>query len=421
MTKKPALRKLFNTLHLWLGLGAGIILFIVGLTGTVYVFHTEVERAMNPQLYHVTSQGSATLNADVLIAGVEKKLGGKVVSLQMPGDEGATYIASIKPGKLKGEKVKEETGDNKKAKAKPEDKKAAEPKNKNYFINPYTGEVIAEVGAAKTAQFFSTVQKLHRWLLLDNETGKLIVGSAVVLFFFIIVSGWVIWFPKKIKNWKQGFTVKFSANWKRINHDLHNSLGFYASFLLMIMCLTGLCWTFDWYKNGASAVLGAKVYKVKGEKPMMSKPVSDSGMQAQTITAFIGKANEIFPYNGDMRVIIPAEPNAVITVTKNKTGAFAIAATDKVQLDRFTLQPLKTERFADKRLNEKVADSIRAIHTGEIFGVISKILYLLAALIGTSLPVTGTLIWLNKKKKKSKKTTGIKVAKQAAIPQVELA
>ena len=64
---------------------------------------------------------------------------------------------------------------------------------------------------------------------------------------------------------------------------------------------------------------------------------------------------------------------------------------------------LKEEWFNDKPLNVQIASLIKPIHTGQIFGTFSKVIYFIACLIATSLPITGTIIWLNKLKKKRKR------------------
>ncbi|WP_353197200.1 PepSY-associated TM helix domain-containing protein [Parapedobacter defluvii] len=56
--------------------------------------------------------------------------------------------------------------------------------------------------------------------------------------------------------------------------------------------------------------------------------------------------------------------------------------------------------FRDKPFNERVAGSIKALHIGNVYGQFTKLIYFLSCLIATTLPITGTLIWLNKMKKK---------------------
>jgi uncharacterized iron-regulated membrane protein len=251
--------------------------------------------------------------------------------------------------------------------------------------------------------------QMHRWLMLDESTGRIIVGIATLIMFFMVFTGLILWFPARLRNLKKGLKIKTAANWKRINHDLHSVLGFYAFSILLVMTLTGLCWSFEWYRNGLSNVLGAKVFRGRTEKPLVS---SQKPGEAASMADMIGKTTALFPYPGNSRLSIPEDPTAAITVTKGASGFFSVGGTDKVQFDRFSGEVLKTERFSEKPLNVQIADSIRLIHTGEIFGTASKILYFLACLIATSLPVTGTLIWLNKMSKKKKKSSATTAVKQ---------
>ncbi|HQY17633.1 MAG TPA: PepSY-associated TM helix domain-containing protein, partial [Ferruginibacter sp.] len=70
--------------------------------------------------------------------------------------------------------------------------------------------------------------------------------------------------------------------------------------------------------------------------------------------------------------------------------------------DQYTGNVLKKDIFKERSFNERIAGSIKAIHVGNVYGTFTKLIYFLACLIATTLPVTGTLIWLNKMKKKRK-------------------
>jgi uncharacterized iron-regulated membrane protein len=63
---------------------------------------------------------------------------------------------------------------------------------------------------------------------------------------------------------------------------------------------------------------------------------------------------------------------------------------------------LQHDLFSGKPLNERISASIKAIHVGDVYGKFTKILYFLACLVATTLPVTGTFIWINKLKKNTK-------------------
>lgn len=382
---KYSLRKFFNDVHLWLGVGSGIILFIVCLSGTIYTFRHEVEHALEPEKYEVIKpENSSILSADELIALVEKETAGKVTSISIPENETSSYELSVKSS--------------------PEERRGT-----GYYVNPYTGGILGTQGGA-VSDFFFVMMRLHRWLLIEGDAGKIIVGISTIIFVFLIISGFIIWLPKKWKNWKQGFTIKYKANWKRVNHDLHNTLGFYSAILLLIMALTGLCWSFGWYRDGLSNVIGAKVFGGRGGAAELVQVPADS--TRLPFAALISTANNELAYKGDYRISIPSNPEEAVTIQKSGVGFSASSGSDKIQLNPYNAEIIKIERFSDKPFNEKIAASIKPLHTGEIFGLFSKTLYFITCLIATSLPVTGVIIWINKLKKKRAKKKKAKVLVQ---------
>jgi uncharacterized iron-regulated membrane protein len=365
-----------------MGLGSGLVIFLVCLSGTIYTFRTEIERLVEPGKYYASGiEGKEIMSTDSLVAIIEEELDGKLTSVMVPADKNMNWQMSFK-----------------KIASQPSPKDA--PKSKTYFVNPYTAAIAGEPGGT-TSDFFGTVMKIHRWLLLGDKTGRVIVGIATLIMFFMVMTGLILWFPARLKNLKQGLKIKTSANWKRVNHDLHNTLGFYSFTILLIMTLTGLCWSFEWYRNGLSSVLGAKVFKGRTEKPLLSDEKKSLNGE-MSVAIFLSKTERYFPYEGNLRLSIPEDINGAITVTKSATGFFSVAGVDRVIFDRFTGDLLKLESFSNKPFNSQIADSIKLIHTGEIFGTLSKLVYFLACLIATSLPITGTMIWLNKMKKKQR-------------------
>ncbi|MEJ7768948.1 MAG: PepSY-associated TM helix domain-containing protein [Chitinophagaceae bacterium] len=429
MKNNYSFRKFINDVHLWLGIGSGLILFIVCLSGTIYTFRPEIERATSSSKYYAKiPAGSARLSPQQLVDRLENQFRGKVTSILIPSDAALNYQVSIKPGggedaamvSKKTNILQKDPGGKEQVIGKPgvagvgENEKKEEARPTTYFVNPYTAAVAGEQGGGST-RFFATVMQLHRWLLMDRSTGTVIVGIATIIFVLVILSGLVIWLPRRIRNLKQGLTIKFSSNWKRINHDLHNVLGFYTMPLLLIMALTGLCWSFEWYKNGLSNVLGAKVFRGRNEKPMQSLAGSENAATV-SLNVLLASTDKLFSYPGDVRVAFPADELGSISVSKNKTGFLAFPGADKIEFDRFTGRELKTEYFSNKPLNQKIADSIKPLHTGEIYGLFSKILYFIACLVATTLPVTGTIIWINKLRKKARVTSSARQRQAASVP-----
>lgn len=389
------IRKLFNDVHLWLGLSSGLVVIAICLSGTIYVFNTELTEKGAPRLYKVERPaGKERVPVDSLIEKINKESGGTITAVTIPADLERTYQFNVK-----------KKGDDNRA-------------GIQYMVNPYTGDIVGNSKEKNgTKEFMSTMFSLHRWLLLDKverpiiksipnkELGSMITGFATIIFTLGCMTGLIIWFPQKIKNWRQGLRVKWKAGWKRVNHDLHNSLAFYAVFFLILMGLTGPQWSFEWYRTGLQKTLGTYKSKdaPKEKTPKSTLPGSQAAFLSLSITDYLKEADKVLPYPGTYTLTLPADSTATAMISKTKTGFFAPAAGDRLTIDRYTGKIVKTEIFKDKPFNERVAGSIKAIHVGNVYGTFTKIIYFLACLIATSLPITGTMIWLNKLKKKRRR------------------
>lgn len=456
-------RKFFNDIHLWIGLASGIVVILVCLSGTLYVFNTELREMASPELFKVKyEKGAKPIAIEALIATVNTTTGGKVASVKIPADPSRSYQFMVrlkeegkdkKEGRAKGEgkkdqseKIKDlsaENGDKgQRRKGKEADKSGKSDKKDGkgkegpaggkrpsaFAVNQYTGEVLGNISASKTAtaSFMQTMFSLHRWLLLDKiekpligelenrKLGSYISGTATILFTLGVITGMVIWFPQKVRAWKQGLKIKWTGSWKRKNHDLHNSLGFYSCIFLFLMGITGPQWSFPWYREALRKTLGTHMAEGAELPKDPTSRLSAAGAKPLNITDYLTAADKVLPYQGDYSITMPKDSTAAVSIMKNKTGFFAPSAGDKVLLDQYSASVLKIEVFKDKPFNERVSGSIKALHLGDVYGMFTKIIYFLACLIATSLPITGTIIWLNKLKKKSK-SKKTKLVKQPAL------
>lgn len=393
------IRKAFTDIHLWLGLASGLIVIAICLSGTVYVFNTEIREFASPELYYVNIQGNASpVPIDELIEETETKTGGKVTSFKTYHNPERTWQLTVTmPVVATSEK---------------------EAKPVNYRIDPYTGEIKGDLTNLKnnTTETMSWMFSLHRWLLLDRikepifdelpnrKLGSYISGTATILFTLGLITGLIIWFPNKLKNWKQGLKIKWNGNWKRINHDLHNSLAFYSLFFLIIMGLTGPQWSFPWYREGLQKTLGTYKPQDAPSPPQLQSTLPEKELIRPSVAQYIVAANQVLDYPGDYTITLPTDSHATVAIAKVHAGFFAPAASDRLQLDQYSAATLKLDIFKEKPFNERIAGSIKALHVGDVYGKFSKIIYFITCLIATTLPVTGTIIWINKLRKKKKKT-----------------
>lgn len=232
------MRKFFYKIHLWLSIPFGLIISIICFSGATLVFEEEITKALNPHLYNSAPNGRTEfLSTAELEQCISKQISSELtlVSLEIPknGDDIAT--AQFK-----------ESG------------------KKKLFINPYTGEIN---GWSVKYNFFSTMKKLHRWLIDvppskgEKTTGKVIVGISTIIMVFIIISGIIIWIPRTTyKALKKRLKVSTNKGWRRFMYDSHVAIGIYVSIFLLVMALTGLTWSFQWYREIAYSIVDSKSF-----------------------------------------------------------------------------------------------------------------------------------------------------------------
>ena len=362
-------KKNIGFLHLWLGLSSGLIVFIVALTGSILVFEDEIDAFVNPEFYQVSTIGTKKLPVDVYVNAIQKKY--KITQLdriQTYEDPQRTVIVSG-PDADKNDQI--------------------------FSVDPYTGNILARV--SEKSRFFSVVLDLHRHLIL-GEVGKFITGCSCIIFVFMLTSGIILWWPKKIKNLKQRLTVKWSASFKRVNWDFHSVFGFYAFSILLIISLTGLTWSFKWFESGIYLLADgtAKKPSAKVENPTKIDPKLDKTYFYQNM---FSNSDSLYKYKGDTQIRIPSDTINSIMVIKLNLEKSIPNISSIAYFDKYTGELLKIKPYESFSRGDKVRRLIYPIHTGSIFGYPTKILAFLVCLFAVTLPITGFLIWWGRKKK----------------------
>lgn len=226
-------KKLFRKMHLWLSVPFGLIMSITCLTGALLVFEKEVDRLVRPELFYVNEVGAAPLPDSVLIQRITATLPDsiKITGINTFDNPRLAYQARL-----------------------------SKPRKASLYVDQYTGEV---KGRYQRLPFFITTFRLHRWLLGPARSadsgigwGKLVVGISTLLFVFVLISGLVIWWPRNRKVLKNNLTVKVRKGWRRFWHDLHVAGGIYTLLVLLALALTGLTWSFPWYRDAFYSLFG---------------------------------------------------------------------------------------------------------------------------------------------------------------------
>ncbi|GGH12836.1 PepSY-associated TM helix domain-containing protein [Mucilaginibacter phyllosphaerae] len=404
-------KRINNWLHLWLGLGSGIIVFIVCLTGCIWVFNEEITGLLEPET-NIVYQQKPVLTPAALAAIGEREYP-KLIPAYANYQQGKVINLFLrKPGKV----VRRGGG------------------GVLLKVNPYNGRIIGkQVSKKGQVDFFRFILNGHRALWLPYDIGRLIVDYATLIFVILLITGLIWWYPKK---WNKStrdksFKIKWGASFKRVNLDLHNVFGFYAMLFLLFIAMTGMVFGLRWFSDGLYWVTtGGETLKearrLKSDSLQMAgakDPKLAMDLIWEKVLAENPKSMGFYYNYPDM-----ANPASTIAVIVYPTaGQFYNSRS--YTFDQYTLKPMKrTDPYAvpyqKAGFGQKVRKMNYDIHIGAILGLPGKVMAFLASLIGASLPVTGFLVWWGKRNKKPKKRAGAKsapiVTGNAALRQKKL-
>jgi len=363
-------RNIIRTIHLWLGLLSGLVVFILGVTGCIYVFANDIREAFNKERFFVDAQESPKLPLSRILEAAQQAVGP-----EFKISRGKIYNAPNRAYEFRALKT--------------------DPKAFGYwnhyvyyyrvYINPYTGQVTFKEDARNS--FISIVVAIHTTLLLGKAVGHSVVKWSVICFVALLISGLMLWWPKKNskKQFSKAFTIKWNAKFKRLNYDLHNVAGFYSLLVLLVIALTGLMMSFELHV--------VKYPTAKSNTVNADKPHSDIHERILANATWRSPNAAFFYYN------IPADSTGTINVSAYASESnFYQRSTYKY--GQFSAKPLLIGKpFSDLPSAAKIQTINFDLHTGSAFGLFGKIVAFIASFVAASLPITGLLIWLGKKKK----------------------
>ena len=363
MTFRKAIRKV----HLCLGMGAGLLVFVIGLSGSAYVFEKEIRDSVEDYRY-VEPQPGPMLPPSTLASIAERQLPDE--QFGRVKYEGPRRAACVQSGGHKSQHFK------------------------LVYIDPYDGRVLKVKDM--NHDFLHIIFSLHYRLLLRPDVGRTIVDYATLIFVAILVTGMINWWPRNWAAARRCFAIKWKARWRRRNYDLHRVLGIYAFSVMLLLALTGMVWGFDSFNDAVYWLASG------GEtRPAYVPPVSADQSRAiasplENVDAMWAQLAERHPDAKQMFVSLPSTPDASIRYTVNPDRS-TYYRTDHYYFDQYSLTELPMRHSWAKYKDATLANMLRRmnydIHRGAILGLPGKILMFVASLIATSLPVTGFLIW----------------------------
>ena len=386
------MKRIFRKIHLWLSVPFGVIITLVCFSGAMLVFEKELTRLFGEDIYKVEKTDGRPLSVDSVAAVVARTLpeGVRVTGVTVGGDPVEAYKVNL-----------------------------SKPKRAAVYVDQYTGEV---KGRQERPAFFSAMFRLHRWLLDTGRPegrpawGKIIVGVSTIMFVVALVSGVAVWWPKTRRALRNGLKISVRKGSFHLWRSLHVAGGMYALLLLLAMALTGLTWSFPWYRSAFYAVFGVEM-TAKGGAHGADDGKNDGGKErngrsggrraAASGAAVWQKVYDRLradnPHSASITV-----GNGTASVTFSKFGNSRAA--DRYTFDRHTGHITSAVKYADSAPSGKLRGWIYSVHTGTFGGLLTRVLWFIASLFGASLPLTGYWLWLRRLRKKRREAAALRAA-----------
>ncbi|WP_198304798.1 PepSY-associated TM helix domain-containing protein [Arcobacter vandammei] len=396
-------------IHWFFGFVFGILLLLVGVSGAVLSYEKEILRAINKDTYFVqVPQNQERLSeAEILKIYVEKNPSEKINSIGFSTQKDTSVTLNIaKEGERKGLTI---------------------------YLNPYTAEVLPDVVGKDFFMFFFS---LHRWLAMDGDfrsIGKNAVALATIAAIILTIGGVIVYWGRIKNNFFKSFTFSFKHKNRAFLSTMHSALGMWVVPFFLLMCLTGLYWSYDWYRGAMYSVFGVEQPKreapaqqpaqqnqqkqAQGERPQAGqgqqraeRPQGENRQNTPQVIVYedIKQTVEIFNKN-----VARDYKNASLRLTPSKEGTYTISylyadathfrESNSMEIDFKNQKVTKEAKFEDKKLNEQIMSSILPLHSGEYFGWFGQLAYFISSALMALFVITGYMLYYDRWKKKRAK------------------
>jgi len=380
---KSSIKAALLQAHSIIGLALALVLTLIGMTGATMSFEDEIVASLNAGIMRVEARSAPMLTPDGLIA--------RLQATQDFGKVSAVTMASDPSRAVRIRFARNEGGS----------------RPSSVYVDPYDARVL---GSPRAEEFFATVRKLHRWLLLPGDAngyGRQVTGVVAIGLIVMLISGLVLRWPRRAGSVKIWLKPNLALRGRGFHWSLHSVAGTWVLVIYLVMTLTGLWYSFDWYKNGAIWLLSRPSAAAAPMQPKM-QPKSPRGTGAGTgaveaaplaldraWSAFLREQGSRF---ATAQLTLPAGAGTVVRIRSWARDASHDGARDEFRIDAVTGRLVSSEIYADKPIGDRILASVLDIHRGSIFGWPGQLLFMMAAALMPLFMVTGFVLYLSRRK-----------------------
>lgn len=376
----PRPRQLWRQVHWFIGITAGTLLMLIGLSGAALSFREELLDAINPGARHVAVRDQQPpLTPPALLAAIHREWPGRGVgTLAVFNEPGTAARVIFEP-------------------------QAQQRRGETIYLDPYTAKALPPL---KGAAFFETAESLHRWLLLPRAQGRIATGILALCLLALALSGLYVRWPRQWTRWRVWFAIASHLKGRALLSRWHVVLGTVALPVYLVFTLTGVYWAFDTVRGPVDQWLGVAAKAPKADKPRMDS-AGDASANADITVAWL-RFEQLAKDGAGWSQAILRITGGVSKQTLQLTWLDAHPAHERAR-NRMRLAladggTLQDDRFAHKTSSQRIADLIYPLHMGTYFGLPGRIVMMLASLALAVFGITGWWLYLDLRRKRSRLT-----------------
>lgn len=357
-------RKAWLASHRWLGLVLGAFFVLLGLTGSLLVFYTELDTALNPAVAWQEADGAVRAYEPVLQAlqrAHPQRDRGWRIELPLEG-RGMVTARYLKPAETAGA-----------------------------FFAPLLVTVHPTTHELRASRFWG--EFAMTWLydlhmtLLAGETGHTVVGVLGLAMLLSLLSGLWLWWPSAAQR-TAAWRIKRGASLPRLSFDLHRLAGIYPLLVTLLLALTGAMLALpQWFEPLIA----------RWSPPLAVTPPPATATEEGAwigIDAALARAQARFPQGTPRWVDTPTAGQPVYRVRLQQPGEPSRRfPRTLVWIDASRGEVLAVRDAREQGVGDTLLAWLHPLHNGEAFGLAGRVIVCVAGLVPLLLMVTGLMRW----------------------------
>jgi uncharacterized iron-regulated membrane protein len=375
--------------HFLAGLLTLPVLVLLAITGALYLFKPEIHNLLYREMVEVVPRASAPASPSALRASVEAAMQGRVVQLTLPGrnDRSVEALVRVPSGEVR-----------------------------NAYIDPYDAKFLGSTEAGGAMQI---VKKLHS-LSIVGTWGNVLVEIAAGWAIIMVLTGIYLWWPRGAKGGV--LTVRGKPGQRLFWRDFHAVTGVLAAAVILFLAVTGMPWSTFWGANIHKwvAINGLGAPKPPADvtprfmlaSPRKVEPAQDHahhdavperpwGLKGVVAPQSHGSGHEIGIDAAVARFeTLGLQKPYGLQPPESDRGAYAATYTPGkvddirlVYLNQYTGELISETRYSDYGIGAKAIEWGVAVHQGQQYGEVNRLVMLTGCLAILALAVSSIAMW----------------------------